>query len=477
MKDTISISITNTRDLEMVALAFDYVQQRVSIADVENLHDAFDEILSNVTGPGFPQRHDIDLRVHFNLLSDHIRIDIDATGLFFDFSNYLHEHIDGSGERSKGFDRIYSLVELFYFSVLEENSRRFTLIQPLETLYASGIDTALPQQISKEELYAHLKIRPFEAGDGEGIAQLIYHNYDSAYYKSLYCDPKEIETLNLTHKSRSFIARCHQHTIGHFAIIPSHFSNIAETAVAVVDPKFKRLGIMNAMFDAIIDEAKHRKLHAIYSEGMMMHPYSQKANLSHGMIESAIILGKVPSIMEIEHEIKDEERSGVVIAYLLFDHHPRHINLPSHYRGMVEKVYHHAKVSLHGETLNSCNRDPITRYSNQQLNIGVIVIEEMLNERTFKGFLDEMLCEAFDMIYADINLQRIKAVDLIINMLNAYRFFYGGVLFHFYHNEDYLRLQKKNSKAVDEKHLICYSDNAKALLEMILEDEKRVNAL
>jgi hypothetical protein len=59
-------------------------------------------------------------------------------------------------------------------------------------------------------------------------------------------------------------------------------------------------------------------------------------------------------------------------------------------------------------------------------------------------------------------------------MLNRRRFFYSGVMFSFYHNEDYLRLQRKNSRFVDEEQLVCYSQNAKMLLEYIQKDEADV---
>ena len=64
--------------------------------------------------------------------------------------------------------------------------------------------------------------------------------------------------------------------------------------------------------------------------------------------------------------------------------------------------------------------------------------------------------------------------DEVVAMLNRRHFFYSGVFFSFYHNEDYLRLQRKNSRFVDEEQLVCYSQNAKAMLEYIQDDERRV---
>jgi hypothetical protein len=477
MHHKISLSINNAKDIALLDIAFEYIQKKFEIHKVENLHEAFEEVISNVLHHAYQSNEQIHIKVHFNINQDHIRIDIDEMGRPFDFSRYLKEGLDHSGDHSKGFYRVYDLVELFYFSTLSDQTKRFSLIQPLESynILQTQKNTAL--NINKKELLSHLDIRIFEDGDGEGIAQLIYHNYDYTYYKSHYYDPQKIRESNHLKESISIVAKYHHNIIGHFALIPSKNSPIAEIAVAVVDPKFKRMGIMNAMFDAIIEEAKKMKFLAIYGEGMMMHPYSQKANLSHGMIESAIVMGEVPSVMEIEHKIKDNKRSGVIMAFLLFEKNDRYLRLPSHYQEQIFSVYREAEISLHVNNDIKNDRENIRKTSNSLLNIGVIIIEDSIDERSFKGFLDEMLCEHHDMIFADINLHHILEIDTLIALLHKYRFFYSGVLFNFYFNEDYLRLQRKNSHFVDEEHLICYSNRAKRLMEFILKDKEWVTSV
>lgn len=472
MQNKVSLSINNAKDITLLEMGFEYIQKQFEIYKVENLHEAFDEVISNVLNHAYQSHEEVHIDVHFNINEDHIRIDIDEMGRPFDFSRYLKEGLDHSGDHSKGFYRVYDLVELFYFATLSDQTKRFSLIQPLTSFNTLQTQNNTTLSVNKKELLSHLDIRTFKEGDGEGIAQLIYHNYDYTYYKSLYYDPQKIRESNHLKESISIVAKYHHSIIGHFALIPSKDSHIAEIAVAVVDPKFKRMGIMNAMFDVIIQEAKKMELLAIYGEGMMMHPYSQKANLSHGMIESAIVMGEVPSVMEIEHKIKDNKRSGVIMAFLLFEKKERYLRLPTHYHAQILNVYHDAQITLHANLDVKNNRESIRKKSNPLLNVGVIIIENTIDERSFKGFLDEMLCEHHDMIFADINLHHIIEIDAIIALLHKYRFFYSGVLLHFYFNEDYLRLQRKNSHFVDEEGLICYSDNAKTLMEFILKDKE-----
>ena len=84
------------------------------------------------------------------------------------------------------------------------------------------------------------------------------------------------------------------------------------------------------------------------------------------------------------------------------------------------------------------------------------------------------MLEQTDMIYADINLHRVVKMDSMIERLNHHGFFYSGVMFDHYHDEDYLRLQKICSNKIETEHLVCYSEDAKRLLSFIKEDKKRI---
>jgi len=66
-------------------------------------------------------------------------------------------------------------------------------------------------------------------------------------------------------------------------------------------------------------------------------------------------------------------------------------------------------------------------------------------------------------------------MDSVVGKLNRHGFFYSGLMFDHYHDEDYLRLQKICSNNIETEQLICYSDDAKALLSFVKEDKKRVS--
>ena len=473
MKKLARIDIFDPSQISLAFTVFDHLF-RSAAPEKSALREALEEVIENILQHAYEEAERFWVEVSFSDEDGRSRIDVADGGMPFDFGRYRSEPVEHSADHTKGFYRIYDLVERFYFANLPGRGKRFSLIAsfPVSRNEASGICGHSQEPPIRE----HIHIRRFERGDGEGIARLIYRNYDHTYYKTLYYDPQGIEEANEQGEIVSIVAESGGMIIGHFALILSKFSNIAEIGAAVVDPRFKGRGTMNEMFDRLISLAREKNLGAIYGEAIMIHPYSQRANLRHGMVESAIALGEVPSSIEIEHRLKDTMRSGAVESFLLFDRYERSLRLPSRYRRMIAHTYRSAAIRWHDTPLPPVAAEhTITHRYNPAINVGFIVIDALPTSVQLDAALDALLLQQCDMIYADINLHRISAVDDLVALLNGQRFFYAGVMFSFYRGEDYLRLQRKNTFAIDEEQLVCYSEFTRDLLAFILEDERQVS--
>ena len=474
MRDLIEIRLTSRTHFSLLRYTCKHLRQLLPLHRPEQLSEAIDQLLENVVEHAYIRMENMDVTVRFTITPRQLQIDVEDSGLPFDFTPFMSEAVDRSAAHEKGFYRIYDLVDRFWFTILENKGKRFSIIQAFEHSYdirTGKTSTVVPD---KQTILERLDVRRFEDEDAEGIAQLIYKNYHYTYYKSQFYDPVKIRQLNQEQEVVSIVAVYGVRVVGHFALVLSRHAEIAEIAIAAVDPEFKKMGIMNRMFDTIIATAARMHLNAIYGEALMLHPYSQKANLSHGMCETAIVLGEVPSQTEIERQIKASLRSGAMISFLVFDTHKRYRVLPQRYADQIETVYRCANVQPSSSRPANPNRQVLSHHFNPHINIGFIIIEGLPDAEALDELIDLMHTDHCEMVYADINLHHIEEIDEVVAMLNRRHFFYSGVFFSFYHNEDYLRLQRKNSRFVDEEQLVCYSQNAKAMLEYIQDDERRV---
>jgi len=204
----------------------------------------------------------------------------------------------------------------------------------------------------------------------------------------------------------------------------------------------------------------------------MFHPFSQKANLSHGMIETVLHLGEVAHWI-VQKEFKFEKRSGVLVSCLLFKKEKRNYYLPKVYKNILLDRIRKFEIPLTHTKIKRI-KPKLELKLKPSLQISVIRIDNMVKnfERKFNILFSKAKISS-DMIYADINLHSIKAEE-IVKFLNKKGFFYSGLLLCRYDGMDYLRLQFENRHKIEEILNVYYSDYCKKLTKFILKDKKRV---
>ena len=317
-------------------------------------------------------------------------------------------------------------------------------------------------------------IRDIKIGDGKDIVELFKENYGDTYYKKSFYNEKTWDEMTKSPKYYPIVAEYEGKVIGQFLLTLNDKYN-GEIGAVVVHPDFKGRGLMNKMFDYLIKKAESLNLYAIYGEAIMFHPFSQKANLKHGMIESALQLGEVASFIA-QKDIKFEKRTGTLVGYKIFRKTPKSLCIPKIYKKVIKDRYKKAKIKLKKTNIKPI-RKKLSLWENRLLKIAGIVIDGKVKnfENRFNLLFSRAKINA-EMIYADINLQT-KEVDEIVRFLNKSRFFYSGVLFFRYEGKDYLRLQFENTHNVEERYNVCYSDYCKFLQKYVLKDKKRVSHL
>ena len=395
--DGLTLRLHNTEDLSLIFITLQQLEQRSGYS-FSAMHLALEELVENTLEHAYedPNRQPIDIEVTFSLEKCKLQVILQEHGKPFDFTPYLSEAIDHSNDHSKGFYRIYDLVDTFYFASLGKEGKRFTLVSRLSNCH---IDHEMDYHRDKEPLphIDDITVRLFSEDDAEAISSLIYKNYDYTYYKPFFYDPSGVKTANKNSDIHSIAATYNERVIGHFALVPHHKTNSAEVAVAVVHPEFKGIGIMNRMFDILIEEAKKRRYRSIFGEAIMLHPYSQKANLKKGMKESALVLGLVPDDIEIEHNLNIEKRSGVLLGYLLFTKEHSKLRLPKRYSSWIEKTLAPFELNF-TKALSKQALQAVTTHIDRSLNLSAIQIDLDVDTATLTQTIETLMLEQTAMI-------------------------------------------------------------------------------
>ena len=477
MKRNITLTIPN--DSLFLPLAMGTVEELMQISGFKegagDLLTACGELLENAIRYAYPEGMDglIDIDI---LLQPHgVQVTVHDMGLPFNFDQYMES--GGSG----GLMRIAEYVDEFRFSNRGREGKAFTIFKAFPSErntedvrpYSDLEDTS-----PASDKPASIVIRDFRSGDGEAISRLIYSNYTYSYFKAIFYYPKKIREMNEKGEIASVVAQEKKGKIvGHFALVRVPDSRIAEVGVAVVHPDYKGHGIMNAMLARIMERAEEMRLSAVFGEALMMHPYSQRANLRHGFGESALILGLVPESMSLtdSHVVHTQKRSAVLVGFKVLEKEKkRRITVPSCYRKLIMQIYanNHLDIVEYSPPGDMRSKSRVGYHLSAYNQGGTLIIEAFGEDMDVQihHYLHRLYRKHVDMIYADINLMKVAQIDKVVELLKSEGFVFSGILFYRKKGDDYLRMQLPNSDTIETEQLVCHSRFCHELSGSILRE-------
>ncbi len=474
MKQTVSLTIPN--DKRYIPLCMDMIKRTLEMANIEKedamqIGAAARELLFNALTHAYPKNMGGAIDIDVRFLPHGIRISVHDMGLPFDFDSYMRS------DREGGLKRVREYVDELRFTNLGKRGKAFTIFKAHPVEFDdlpfrpySDLEDESPASLKP----ASIQIRDFEPGDEESISRLIYNNYTYSYYKSLFYYPKKIRGLNEKGEIASVVAETKERRIvGHFALVRVPDSNIAEIGVAVVDPDFKGKGIMTSMLGRIEQRAREMGLDAIFGEALMLHPFSQRANLRHGFGESALLLGIVPNTVSLTdpNAVRTKKRSSVLVGYkILSGEASRAVFIPEIYKNFIEEIYENCGLRTVPAKKRACAESTLISYElSEYTQTGTLVIDRICGDfsHTLRHYLHTLYKKHVDMLYADINLMRCSRVDEAVKILKEEGFVFSGVLFYRKGGDDYLRMQMPSSDNVETEQIVCHSDFCGRLLTFI----------
>jgi GNAT superfamily N-acetyltransferase len=314
----------------------------------------------------------------------------------------------------------------------------------------------------------------------ESIAQLLYENYHLTYghpdfYRSRWV-AAELEQRTLV----SSVALHEGAIVGHHALMLREGVASAESGVAVVHPAFRGLGIFTLLFDHTLALAGELGLDAVWGRAVTVHPFSQRSERSHGYREAALMLGSVPAAMTMAGLAEEGgSRTASILSYRMLRPRERSVFLPEAYRHQLRAAY--ANLGL----VEKAARAPAARPDGKPV-IWRVEDERQTGWLTVRAW-DEaaradavhatrhLLAHHVDVVYADVDLCSVDAIDAAVAELNELGFSYAGLAPSGQAGTDFLRLQLLNAENIVLDGIVADSPFAQALLDDVLEDRRRVD--
>jgi N-acetylglutamate synthase-like GNAT family acetyltransferase len=150
------------------------------------------------------------------------------------------------------------------------------------------IEAAARRTRMRAETPDAIEVRAATPEDAEAIAQLLYENYHLSFVHVDFYRPRYLMAALASGGLVSTIALHDGRVIGHHALLPLPGVPSAETGAAGVHSTYRGLGIFGRLSEHTLDEASVRGLASVFDDAVTIHPFSQRAEHSHGYRETAL---------------------------------------------------------------------------------------------------------------------------------------------------------------------------------------------
>ncbi|MBU4547984.1 MAG: GNAT family N-acetyltransferase, partial [Euryarchaeota archaeon] len=176
-----------------------------------------------------------------------------------------------------------------------KNGKEVKIIKyvPVESVDKTGLnDTREEVAPSSEEV----TLRIMKPSDAVDLARCIYRVYGYTYPHEAVYYPELFASLVESGLVTSCIALNQAgEVVGHLGVfIDEAEDRVGESALAVVDPRYRGRGLFPRMKKMMMAEVKARGFKGLYSRAVTVHEASQRANVKMGAAETGFILAHSP---------------------------------------------------------------------------------------------------------------------------------------------------------------------------------------
>ena len=324
-----------------------------------------------------------------------------------------------------------------------------------------------------------IDVRGATAQDAEAIAQLLYESYHLSYVHADFYRPRYLMAALESGELLSTIAEHEGRVIGHHALMPIAGVPSAETGAAVVHSAYRGLGVFGRLFEHTLEAGRERGLASVFGDAVTIHPFSQRAERSHGYRETALQLGMVPARTTMRGFGAEgpARRTATLRSYRPFDERLRRAAMPAVYRELLEGLYANVGLSVEPRTEPAPFEGEVaTANVDEPRSLGFLRLRRWDREAgtTLKQAVRNLLSRHVDVVYADVDLVTVGEVDQATGELNVLGFFAAGLVLHGPDGHDHLRLQRLDSEDIELEEVVCDSSFAQALRQRVLKDKARV---
>ena len=450
--------------------------------EAKHLELVTEETCLNVIEHAFDQEENGVYEVIVERQPGKIVVAVEDQGLPFDFTKFKPDENKGLGMLL-----MRAFADEIKFMNIGRGGKRVELIKNLTYEEIEELKTKETEEKKEAPLAPadeEVTLRLMKPEDAVNMARCIYRSYGYTYgWEFIYYPEKVNELLSSGFLTSCIYVNSTNEIVGHFAMVRnSNDDLVAETGMAVTDPRYRGRGLFKNMKLFMAEHAKKIGIRGFYSEAVAVHPYSQKGNISLGAHETGVLLGLVPATMffkKIQTSEKNKRQPAVFFYFKLLDGPVEKLYLPFHHNSMIRKIYDMNKIEREFVAFGDKTKK-LKLVKKSQVDVSVkpdhsfafMKISQYGEDfiELIKFRLRELCFRKLDCIYIDLPLAD-PASQKFCASLEMLGFFFAGIIPEM-DKGDVLRLQYLNNVEVDINEIVTASEFGEELANYVRDAYK-----
>lgn len=352
---------------------------------------------------------------------------------------------------------------------------------------ASWLDTeqVLPHDVTPvDDATADAVVyRPAEPQDAVGLTRLTYRCYEYTYVDPLFYTPEALARALQDGTLRAWVAAAADGVVvGHQALAADPNGLAPEFSKLMVDPRYRRHGIADRLAGELLSAAARDGLAGAWAECVANHAASQRTVGAAGGTEVGLLLGASPQDVAMAGFVAAEQgRRSLVAMYLpLAAQGDRIAHLPERLIPMYRRITE--RMGLQREVVDIDQRPSGTSRFSLATSPAVGRARVSL-DRLAPDALTRIAAEVTSLdlselavLYLDIPLAD-PAAARAVRLAEERGFFWAALLPDARPDGDVLRLQRLAEVPIDTEHLQTVSEHGAAVVEFVLAERARADAV
>lgn len=444
---------------------------------------AVEEAVTNVQQHAYDAEENSTYDLICEMLPAALKIVIRERGIPFDPARIPAfkgvQNLDVSSTAGMGVFFMRSLMDECSFHNLGPEGKETRLVKYLagqaaaeQSAAAAHAAEAVPEVVKEK---TEFQVRPMREDEAIEVSKCAFKSHGYSFFDDHIYYPERLVKLVGSGDMISFVAVTSDGVfMGHACMLFQYPEDrSAELTFAFVNPEFRGQGTLGRLVDALFAAESSRPLEGVYAYAVANHPFTQKANVRHGINDCGILLATSPASWKFKGIPGDpNQRISVVLAFRYLKA-PQRLTLypPAHHRQMVTKLYRNIGAD-HEYAVPAHEPEPA---GESEILTGTNPSEgcaEIFVRRCGKDILREI-----HRLLRGFCLQKYAAINLFLDLgapttysltaeFEKFGFFFAGILPCARIGDAFI-LQYLNNVDLDYAKITAYSDTAKEMLAYI----------